>query len=782
MPATLDHTTPDPLKLAERAHAQSESDKSLLTFSKWGTLLCVFLFPTILLGVSRIKSSTAAVSQWLPASGEQTLRYAQFLKWFDDDLFLELSWEGCRVDDPRLAELAEALRQRAQSDPQLSIRRVITSTEVVDRLQQGPADLSRAAAIARVRGVFVGRDEAAVLLIELSGAQQEQYAQLLTTLTQIAHDVLGLSRDELRLGGGVYEAVIVDEASDRSLKRFVVPSSLAALAVAWLCLRSLKLTFVVLIIAGYCQLTGVALIYYCGGQLNAVLIVLPTLVFMLAVSAGVHLVNYYRDAGGAENSSAAVSAIRAGFVPCVMASSTTAIGLLSLLVSQLKPVRDFGLYSAIAVVCSTVVLLVVFPTLIGLVAPHKLSATEPDKPATMWMRWGRWAVGFILGRANLLACLCTLSVILIAGGLFSLKSTVKVENMFEPDSEIVRNYTWLEEHIGPLISVETVLSFSPECSLDDLQRAELLAQIHYAVAAVPEVGGTYSALTFMPPLPHSGGIRNTARRAVFRKKLEGEKEQLAREGVLAIDNAGEHWRVTARVPVLHSLDYGQLTERIIAVCQPIEERADALTGVSLTFTGLNPVFHEAQLLLFSDLSASFGMAFFLITPIMMLVLRSVLGGGLAMLPNVAPVALVFGGMGWLAIPLDIASILTASVALGIAVDDTLHFSTWFRRGRSEGDSVVGATQFAFEKCAAAMLQTTCICCAAMIVFIPTEFIPTRKFAILMSVMLAAAVMGDLVLLPALLGSRLGRWIYRRSKSGAKSAIAHHDPAEKQSVN
>ncbi len=749
----------------ETLQTEAEADLFFLRISKWGTLLCVFLLPTILLGVSHIKSSTAAVSQWLPASGEQTLRYAQFLKWFDDDLFLELSWEGCHVDDPLLTEVADALRQQAQLESQLSIRRVITSTELVEQLIQGPADLSRAAAIERLRGVFVGKDEAAVLLIELSGAEQDQYARVIAAVTGTAERVLGVSRSELKLGGGVYEAVMVDQASDRSLKRFVIPSSVAALLVAWLCIRNLSLTFAILLIAAYCQLTGVALIYYFGGQLNAVLIVLPTLVFMLAVSAGVHLVNYYRDAGGAENPLAAVAAIRAGLVPCVMASGTTAVGLLSLLVSQLKPVRDFGLYSAIAVVCSTAILLLVFPTLVSVIAQPTSPQTAGNRDGTIWKRLGTWGMHLILRRSNIIAVVCTLSVIVAAAGLGWLKSTVKVENMFERQSEILQNYAWLEEHIGPLISVEIVLNFSTDCELDDLQRAELLAQIHYAVAQVPEVGGTYSALTFMPPLPHSGGIRNTARRAVFRKKLEGEKEHLASQGVLAIDEAGEHWRVTAKVPVLHSLNYGELTDKIVAACRPMEERTDTLPGVTLTFTGLNPVFHEAQQLLFSDLSQSFAMAFMLITPIMMLVLGSFWGGLLAMLPNVAPVALVFGAMGWLGVPLDIASILTASVALGIAVDDTLHFTTWFRRGRiQQAGAAVGATQFAFEKCAAAMLQTTCICCAAMLVFVPTEFIPTRKFAILMSVMLAAAVVGDLILLPALLSSRLGRWIYREKAS------------------
>ncbi len=762
--------------------ASTFEPRVLLRVSRWSTVLCLLLLPAIVLAVSQIKSSTAAVAQWLPAASEQTLRYAKFLEWFEDDLFLELSWPGCHIDDPQLTALATALRSQATVNPQLAIRRVTTSTELVDKLMHGPAQLSRADALHRLQGVFVGPAEAAVLLIELSDSQSDPAVQLIETVIETASRITTLPREQLKLGGGVYEAATIDQASDRSFKRFVIPASLAALLVAWIGIRSIRLTLVVLLISAYCQLSSIALITLFGGQLNAVLIVLPTLIFMLSVSAGVHLVNYYRDAGGDNQPLAAVLAVRAGLLPCTLASCTTAVGLLSLLVSQLKPVRDFGFYAAISVLASTAILLLVFPTLVGFRWRRSSAVPTAYQPHSERNQLDAKFTHFIAKHANLLATSCTLLVIVVAVGIGELKSTVKIENMFERDSEIINNYTWLEQNIGPLISVETVLSFAPDSTLDDLQRAELLAQIHYAVAAVPEVGGTYSALTFMPPLPHSGGMRNTARRAVFRKKLASEKIRLADEGLLASDAAGEHWRVTARVPVLHSLNYGELTERIVAACQPIAARTDSLPGVRLTFTGLNPVFHEAQQLLFTDLRASFAMAFLLITPMMMLVLQSMWGGLLAMLPNVAPVAIVFGSMGWLGIPLDIASILTASVALGIAVDDTLHFCTWFRRARSrthsdsrqvadnkleqlsrqpaDGATVSAATQFAFEKCAVAMLQTTCICCAAMLVFIPTEFIPARKFAILMSIMLATALIGDLLLLPALLCSRLGRWVMR----------------------
>ena len=165
----------------------------------------------------------------------------------------------------------------------------------------------------------------------------------------------------------------------------------------------------------------------------------------------------------------------------------------------------------------------------------------------------------------------------------------------------------------------------------------------------------------------------------------------------------------------------------------------------------------AHQVLLSDLGASFLAAFVLITPVMMLIVRSTICGLILMIPNTLPVAIVFGGMGWLGIRLDVASILTASVALGIAVDDTLHFMNWFTRCRQRGDPVEAAVLGAIDTCARPMLQTTIICTGAMLPFFLSQFLPTSKFALLMILTLSGAIVGDLLLLPAILHGPLGKF-------------------------
>ena len=185
-------------------------------------------------------------------------------------------------------------------------------------------------------------------------------------------------------------------------------------------------------------------------------------------------------------------------------------------------------------------------------------------------------------------------------------------------------------------------------------------------------------------------------------------------------------------------------------------RAAGIDGISVAYTGLSPLIDRAQHQLLNDLIKSFLVACLLICPIMMIVLRSFWGGLFSMLPNVVPVVCVFGSLGWLGISIDIGTVLTASVALGIAVDDTLHFLTWYSRGLNDGLPREMAIRNAFQRCATAMVQTTLICGLGLLVFVFSSYAPASRFAWLIGVLMLTALAGDLILLPAILASPLGR--------------------------
>ena len=345
----------------------------------------------------------------------------------------------------------------------------------------------------------------------------------------------------------------------------------------------------------------------------------------------------------------------------------------------------------------------------------------------------------------------------------SLKASTKFSNMFPAESKTNQDMAWMESHLGPIATVEVLLKFPANSTLNALERARWVSKVSTRLLEERSVGGVFSAVTFLPTWSDSATIVATAKRAVLRKEIQNALPNFQNQGLVAISDRVEVWRIIAKVSATSDEDYGQLT-RIVAnatneilVDVPAEQLAPA------EFTGLSPVMHETQVALLTDLGYSFVSAFLMITPVMMFIVRSIPGGLLLMLPNILPVTIAFGCMGWMGFDLDIAGILTASIALGIAVDDTLHFVCWYMDELRSGCSRQEAVTRTFHSCAAAMVHTTLISCVSMMPFLFAEFIPTQQFAKLMIVMLSGAIVGDLVLLPALLLSPVGKCI-RPSKA------------------
>ena len=222
------------------------------------------------------------------------------------------------------------------------------------------------------------------------------------------------------------------------------------------------------------------------------------------------------------------------------------------------------------------------------------------------------------------------------------------------------------------------------------------------------------------------------------------------------------------------VDYGQFVTDLRAVIDPyVKEAGGHVSGnvepVKVTYTGVIPIVYKAQRSLLGSLVNSTWWSFATITPLLMLVSRGFLAGMVAMLPNILPVLAIFGAMGWLMVPIDIGSMMAASIALGVAVDDTIHYLTWFRHELNETGSRHLAILGAYRHCATPTVQAAMINGLALSVFAFSTFMPTRKFGFLMLTILVAGMVAELVLLPALLASPLGR-AFKPAKKTEKSTV------------
>ncbi|MEZ6138823.1 MAG: MMPL family transporter [Pirellulaceae bacterium] len=725
---------------------------------------------------ARVRFGTAYVEAWLPKQATARVEYREFVRDFGADQYLIVSWTGCRLDDRRLSTMAGNLRELQTAEPDLAIVRVFDSRSAVEMLVQQQNDMDPAAAARRLQGTGLGRDGTAFITLQLDDASLVERGRLIAEIEATAAD-LGITEESLVLAGEPFQVHTIDQSSRETMRYFVAPSSCLALVVAWLCLRSWRLTVLVFAFAGIGQVIGLALIATFLGEMSAVMVVLPTLIFMLTLSAAVHLTNYYRDALGehaiADGQGAGLRALRLGAWPCALATLTTVFGFGSLIVSQLSPVWQFGCLSALGLLISTSVLLCIFPAATRLPRPFWGSAKLPSlkqfeqhaivvESEVVSLSTSPWIdrLSQFTQRLAWPISVIGIGLLVVSGiGILRLRTSTEFGDMFLPQHRAMKSLNWVVEKLGPIDSLEVLVTLPQYQQLDLLDRLAAMQQLTREIGELDRVHSTLSATTFLPAIPASSGTRSVIRRAVLRKKLEANYHELTQRGLVAVNGHSETWRVTVRVAGLHGDNYRAIRDALREQTELGLRKSDIPNAI-VRIGGLRTVIEAAHTSLLSDLGSSFATAFLLITPVMILIVRSLWGGLVLMLPNLLPVVLVFGTMGWLGIRLDVASILTASVALGIAVDDTLHFLSWFQRSRGAGQTQLEAVRQAMTACAKPMFHTTLICSAAMLPFFFSDFLPTSKFALLMILILSGAIVGDLVLLPALLLSPVGGCLKR----------------------
>jgi predicted RND superfamily exporter protein len=763
----------------------------------------LLLLPLIIFRALSLPVGSAGVHEWLPDGRVERERYEHFLKQFGSDQFLLMSWEGCKASDERLPALVDALKQESADHPPY-LRSVQSSVDIVRSLTSEPLALDVRLAVGRLKNILVGKDgQCAVVAIATPYALKHQ-AESIAYVQEAADSVEGLGRSRLRMAGTVFEANAVDVAAEQALRQLALPSMIIGIVLACVCLRSALAAVAVLAIAGIGTLLAVVMVAVSGGHFSAVLIVLPTLVFMLTLSSAVHLMHYYVEASLQHKDHLGSRALLMGFKPTLLSSVTTSLGMASLIASQLAPVREFGIYSSLSLCVATAFLLTAFPALsdwfyrrraLQVLAAHQggrsagdkaLSDEEQNKetPSVDAMmhqaeqiieadthapvvspraiRYTAW----MNRNCNAVAMVGLLLIGLSMYGLTFLQPSTKFDDMFPPDSPTIADMEWLEANLGPIASVEVLLRFPADSQLHAYDRLQWVDRVTEAIRRNEQLGVAMSATTFLPELPRRGTLRDVARRSVLRSRLSDVRPQLEQGGWVASDEASEAWRITVKVSATSGEDYGILTDRVSRqVAEAIainstgktdgNEERDKSDQFTTEITGLYPVMHSTQLSLIDDLQMSFTAAFLLITPVMMLIARGFWAGLLIMVPNVLPETLVFGMMAWLGFRLDIAGLLTASVAMGIAVNDTLHFVNWYARRLAAGDTRTEAIADTLSSCAGAMFHTMLISCCSMLPFLFADFLPTRQFAFLMIAMLSSAILGDLVLLPGMLLSPLG---------------------------
>jgi hypothetical protein len=774
--------------------------------------LAMFVMPFAFTGARRaLLTNKNDVQQWLPEQYDETTTFRWFQQHFAGEQFILASWEGCKLDDQRITLLAEKLVAAPGAEPnaeQALFDECLSGPSLIQRLTEGASRLSTEDATSRLRGSMIGDDLAQTCVVfTLSELGKQTPRQAVNVVRAIATGECGIPASDLHLGGPPVDNAALDEAGEKSLVRLASLALGIGLIMSWWCLKSIRLVVLVFVAGIYSAAMSLAIVWYLGYgpfgiTMNAILLTMPSLVYVAAVSGAIHLSNYYRDTAIEDGvQGAAGRAVRHAALPLGLATSTTVIGLFTLCYSELVPIQLFGLFAGAGVFASLLVLCLFLPACFELF-PMRISQDERVRvhetavePGTVGNTLCWRAAGWIVDH-NLLVTAGGIAVLAIgAWGMTKIQTSVQLMRMFSKDAPIVADYRWLEENLGDLVPMEIILRIDRDpahCPLTFIQRLELVERVQKRVESIADIGSSLSAVTFAPSMPKpedyrtqrgiggafSGlmGSKNfkarTARR-IASERLEQHRDDFIRDGWLADENGFDLWRVSARVGALKDVDYHTFladiqreVDGIFSEPPPEHWKLDVSKtqpkpitawpeGIETIYTGLVPLVYKAQRSLLDGLMWGFVMDLVTVTIVMMICVREWSAGMVLMLPSIFPVFVVFGAMGWLGIIVDTGTVMAPAVALGVTVDDVVHFMLMYRNALKEGRTRREAIMISYQGCARAMYQSWGVIGLGMSVFAISPFTPTQRFGYMMITLLTSALVGNLVVLPAVLASPIG---------------------------
>ncbi|HLQ44125.1 MAG TPA: MMPL family transporter, partial [Planctomycetaceae bacterium] len=612
--------------------------------------------------------------------------------------------------------------------------------------------------------------------VVLSEAGEADKSTAIALIRQAAAEV-GVPAQQLHLGGRPVGSTALNEGVKSAIWNPAAPwsrfwqrsvigmSGLIGAVVAFTMLRSLKLTLLVLFVSYFTVFVTLALAPLTGGSMNMVMVLMPTFLLVVVMSGAIHVAHYWRHAAYHNLGNAVVESSKMASSPCLFATVTTAIGLLSLLTSDLKPVRDFGVYSAVGSVIGVGAVLYLLPAMIQLIPfkPPKLHEVD----ATKWEHFGRWCAR----KRHWIVWGYTLATVACVVGLKWFRTETKVIRYFPADAPIVQDYNFLEENLAGIVPVDVVVRFDADSQtkLNFLERLELVREIENRMRAQSEISGAIALPDFRPvtekPADDAGflakGGYNRKATETERRIKEGEvagtksffivaheAHDLQHSGDAQLNQAGDElWRITAQCYLMSDGNFTEWIQKLHGIAQSVLKMH---AGTHHLITGMVPVFMQTQQALLDSQVNSFGLAYLTVALVMIFAVRHVLAGFMTMLPNVYPIGQIFGLISFFGVPVDIGTMMTASIAMGIGVDGTLHKLTWFRKGIEDGKTREDSIALAVGHSGPAIWETSAVLALGMLMLFPADLVLISRFGWLMAAIIAVAVAGDIVFLPALL--------------------------------
>jgi predicted RND superfamily exporter protein len=548
---------------------------------------------------------------------------------------------------------------------------------------------------------------------------------------------------------------LIKTAYGRAIERdqiTVMPLSIGTLfIVLLLAFRTIQGVVIPLVTGILSIVWAMGLMALCGLPLNAITVAVPSLLIAIGFTEDVHMIaEYHRQI---EHGRGKLDAIRAMLddiaAPLLVTSGTTVVGFFSQVFTDITALVQFGWAASIGLTANVFVTLLALPPLLRwLPVPRRFRPSAFTGASPEGSRWMAWHADVILRYRFIVWGVAALVVAGSLVGWFRLRTDTDFMNYFPENAPVRQRADALHRALAGGVVFYLVVETHADDGVKDPRVLRAMADLQAFLARTGRVDKTVSLADYVGKMHREMNGGNPA----F-ERMPDTREEIAQYLLLLegkeLAKYVDFNASTANILVRHNIS----SSRELAVLRrEIAAKAAELTppGVTIRATGETILINDAADYMAVNELTSLAVTLGIIGLIHAVLFMSVRAGLLSLVPNIVPVLCTFGLMGVLGIPLNIGTAIVATLAIGIAVDDTVHYMVTYNRELNRHHDQKIAMVNTLTTQGRPIIYISLALAAGFFVLLTSSTVPLTHMGLLAGIVMLLAMVAELVLTPLLM--------------------------------
>ena len=520
---------------------------------------------------------------------------------------------------------------------------------------------------------------------------------------------------------------------------------LASMILLFMLFRRVSGALVPLAVVLFTFLSVLAVQTLLGYKLNNFTANIPVFIVAIGIADAVHIYSLWLmgKKEGLENKVAVAHSLHKNFLPILLTSLTTTVGFSTLAISDIVPVATLGIATASGAVLAFVISILWMPAVL-LLLKKPIAVDKVEKKEVKSFGYG----AFIVKNDKKIVLFGTLIVAVLGLGLLFVKVDSNTIKYFDKEVEIRKSSEFTMDNLTGSMSYILIADSGKPDGIKDP------AFLH----TVEKFYDDYKIM-FPKDVRHVGSLLDTIKRY---NKIMNQKEVIPKNRELVAQYLLLYsMGLPQGMEITDQMDFDQRKLRITVLTNIVDNSKDmkminfakewwAKTPYSMTLTGQTAMYAYMAKDVTATLIYSLSLTILIVSIMMLLIFKRLKILWILLLPNLLPVILVIGVMGWLGLTIDMGVAIAGAIIIGVAVDDTIHFLVKYFDARKRGLGMADTFDEVLHYAGRAIFFTTVVLSLSFSVFAFSTFTPNQNFGVVTAIALIIALIIDLLYLPALL--------------------------------